>query len=100
MKKILFFGLAFTLITVVASAQKGPDKDKVDGFRKTEKRGDFTGKEKYKLDKNKRDFKRMDHRFKRDGRLSPMEKRKIHHKKQHNRHDRFRFKHNRHKRVS
>ncbi|MBP7555869.1 MAG: hypothetical protein KA821_06380 [Chitinophagaceae bacterium] len=100
MKKILFFGLAFTLITLAASAQTGPGKDRVEGFRKTEKKGPITRGEKFKLHKNKRDYDRMERRFKRDGHMSRMEKRKLHHKKQQNRHDRFRFKHNHRKRVS
>jgi len=100
MKKILFFGLAFTLVTLAASAQTGPGKDRVEGFRKTEKKGQFTRGEKFKLHKNKRDYDRMERRFKRDGHMSHMEKRKLHHKKQQNRHDRFRFKHNLRKRAS
>jgi hypothetical protein len=100
MKKILFFGLAFTLITLAASAQTGPGKDRVEGFRKTEKKGQITRGEKFKLHKNKRDYDRMERRFKRDGHMSRMEKRKLHHKKQQNRHDMFRFKHNHRKRVS
>lgn len=98
MKKIIVLGVAFALFTFAASAQKGSTdlRDKRD--RKDFKTGQLTHAEKSRLQKNDFRYKKTERRFKRDGRLTPMEKRKLSYMKRHDRHDKFRFKHNDRKR--
>jgi hypothetical protein len=95
MKKLLLLGTIFALFTVAASAQKSkdirPDKPRFET-------GQLTRGERHKLHKNKVDYKRAERKFKRDGRFTHMEKRKLNKMKRHDRHMKHRFYHNDRKR--
>lgn len=92
MKKLLLLGTVFALFTVAASAQKGSDIRP--GKHRFETHS-LTRGERFKIHKNRMEFKRTERKFKRDGRLSPMEKRKLHKMKRHDRYMKYRFHHNR-----
>ena len=91
MKKLLLLGTMFALFTVAASAQRGkdvrPDKNRFETHQLT--RG-----ERFKIQKNRAEYNRHERKFKRDGRLSRMEKRKLYKMKRHDRHMKYRFHHN------
>ena len=96
MKKLLLLGTIFSLFTIAASAQKGKD------FRQDRHRfetGQVTPGERARIHKNRVEYKRTEHRFKRDGRFSRMEKRKLGKMKRHDRRMNYRFHHNDRKRF-
>lgn len=90
MKKLLLLGSIFALFTVAASAQQGkavrPDKHRI-------QMGQVTPGERARMHKNRMHLKKSAHKYKRDGKVSPME-RKLHKMKQHNRRMNYRFHHN------
>lgn len=95
MKKVILLGTIFALFTIAASAQKSRD------FRPDKHRfetGQLTRGERHKIHKNNADYKRTERKFKRDGRLSHMEKRKLNKMKRHDRYMKHRFYHNNRKR--
>jgi hypothetical protein len=100
MKKILILGLSVVLFTAAASAQLGP-RERVQNHRVTEgfKNGQITRPEKFQLQKDELRYKKERRHSRRDGFVSPRERRKLHNMRRHNRHETFRFKHNRHHRL-
>lgn len=96
MKKLLLLGTIFSLFTIAASAQKGkeirPDKPRFET-------GQVTPGERARIHKNRADYKRTENRFKRDGKFSRGEKRKLGKMKHHNRRMNYRFHHNDRKRF-
>jgi hypothetical protein len=96
MKKLLLLGTVFALFTAAASAQQGkeirPDKHRFDTHQ-------LTPGERSKIHKDRMEYKRTERKFKRDGHLSKMEKRKLHKMKRHNKHMKHRFHHNNRKRA-
>jgi hypothetical protein len=95
MKKLIVLAVAFTVFIASASAQSirgGDRKYKTgNGYHSRE----LTPGERYKLKKNDVRYHRTARKFKRDGRLSRTEKRKLYQMKRHDRHDTYRYKHNR-----
>ena len=97
MKKLVLLGFAFTLLIASASAQS------IRGDRNSKSHNGFNDRrvtpgEKFRMKKNDVRYHRTERKFKRDGRLSRMEKRKLYKMKRNDRHDAFRYKHNRHRR--
>jgi hypothetical protein len=92
MKKLLLLGTIFSLFTIAASAQKGKD---IRPDRHRFETGQVTPGERSRIHKNRMDYKRTEHKFKRDGKLSHMEKRKLGKMKRHDRRMNHRFHNNR-----
>ena len=95
MKKLVLLGTIFTLFTIAASAQKGKD---IRPEKHRFETGQVTPGERTRIHKNRMQYKRTEHRFKRDGKLSYSERRKLHKMKRQNRHMNYRFHHNNRKR--
>jgi hypothetical protein len=99
MKKIFLLGLAFGLFTIAASAQKGNEGP---GKQRTEKGFEIhqlTRGEKSRLNRNDVRYRHEKRRVMRDGRVTPMEKRRLHNMRTHDRRQMFRYKHNPRRRV-
>lgn len=94
MKKIVVLGLVIALFTVTASAQKGFDRSKKRDFSTHH----MTRGDKHKMHKKSAQYKKMEKRFKRDGKITPSERRQLHKMKMHDRREAYRFKHNGRKR--
>jgi hypothetical protein len=96
MKKILVFSLALVLISAAASAQirpRGP-------FPKFEPGNNQLSRgEKKELRKDAVRYRMMKRRAGQDGIVTPFERRRLHREKCEARHELFRFKHNRRRRL-
>ena len=99
MKKIFAIGLVLTLITVAASAQKTPDRDR--RFRTEQRFNDkqLNRPERMKLRNDRLRYKNTQRRANRDRFVSPRERRHLMIIRKHNRREAFRFRHNRFRRV-
>lgn len=100
MKKILYTAIAVLFISVAASAQKSSGdrilKHRVaEGFQK----GDINRGERHQLRKDGAHYKMTKKNVRKDGKVTPRERKRVHNLKAKTRHDAFRFKHNRRKRV-
>lgn len=93
MKKILLLGAVLTLFIASASAQ-GP-RERHRGFD----RGQITRGEKFRIEKNRQQFKREKRKAMRDGRITSAERRKLQKMKRHDRREIARYKHNHRRRV-
>ena len=100
MKKILLLSLILTSISAAASAQRGP------GYRSHRQRavagfnsGQITRPERFELRKDLVRQRVIQHHARRDGVITPMEKRRIHKAKCNTRRDVIRFRHNGRNRV-
>ncbi len=96
MKKLVLLGTIFALFTITVSAQKGKE---IRPERHRFETGQVTPGERFKIEKNKKQYNRTERKFKRDGRFSYNEKRKLHKMKRHDRHMKKRFHHNNRKRF-
>ena len=94
MKRIIALGVFFALFTVAASAQRNDAGFKKKGMDRRYETGQLTRGEKFKLHKNDARYHKTKRHFKRDGRISPMEKRKLYKMKRHDRRETFRYRHN------
>jgi hypothetical protein len=100
MKKILVFSLILVLISAAASAQAGPgSRFRKQGIQRGFNQGQFTRPEKSELRKDVYRTHIMQRRARRDGIVTPIERRRIHRSKCDTRRDAFRFKHNGRRRV-
>jgi hypothetical protein len=100
MKKLFTLGLILVLLSVTASAQRGQG----DRFRRHRMTngfysGQLTRPERFELRKDQFRYKTSQRRARRDGIVTPFERRRLHKIKQHGRRDQFRFRHNGHRRV-
>jgi len=100
MKKITLLSLILILFSVAASAQQGS----VNRFRKHRvtqgfNNGQITRPERVHLRNDVIRLRMVQRNAKRDGVITPIEKRRIHKMKRHTRHDAFRFRHNGRNRV-
>jgi hypothetical protein len=98
MKKILSISLALVLLSAVASAQSGP------GHRLHNQRTEglynkHQGSERFELRKDRAKVGITQRHARRDGRITPMERRRIHKARLHTRHHAFRYRHNGHRRM-
>lgn len=100
MKKIFYLSAILMLLSIAASAQRGPG-DRIlrhrvaQGFRN----GDITRPERHQIRKDAFRYKMAQRNARRDGVITPSERRRIHALKVKTRRDAFRFKHNRRTRV-
>jgi hypothetical protein len=99
MKKLLLFSIVAVLLTVTVSAQRAGDRLQKHSIRQGFRSGQLTRPERFELRKDRVRYHRMDRRAHRDGVVTPIERRRLHHKKTQNRREVFRYKHNRHRRV-
>jgi hypothetical protein len=100
MKKILILGLSVILFTAAASAQLGP-RERIQNHRVTEgfNNGQITRPERFQLRRDELRYKTEQRHARRDGFVSPRERRRLHQMRRHERRETFRFKHNRHHRI-
>ena len=99
MKKILILGAVFALFTTAASAQLRSDAVQRHRIEKGFQSGQLTRGEKFKLKKDHGKYAKAKRKALRDGRLTPMEKRKLNAMKRHNSRKTFAMKHNHRRRV-
>jgi hypothetical protein len=100
MKKILVFSLILILISAAASAQAGPgSRFRKQGTQRGFNQGQLTRPEKFELRKDVFRTRIMQRRARRDGVITPIERRRIHRSKCDTRRDAFRFNHNGRRRV-
>lgn len=99
MKKLFILGIVFAIFVASASAQ-GP-RDRVNrhriesGFR----HGQLNRAEKIHLQRHQVRYKAEKRRALRDGKISPLESRRLHAMKRHNSREIYRLKHNGRRRV-
>jgi len=100
MKKIICTGFLFVLVSLAASAQKGPG-DRILRHRvaKGIRSGEITRFERLQLRKDVTRYQSVQRQARRDGVITPYERKKIHMLKAKTRRDAFRFSHNRRQRV-
>jgi hypothetical protein len=100
MKKFIILGLFVTLLTTVAGAQNGPgDRFRHQRIREGYRDGQINRAERFRLHRNEARFKIARRHARRDGVVGPVERRRLHQMKRHQRHQIFRYKHNHHRRV-
>ena len=100
MKKIVVFSLLLVLISAAASAQAGPgSRYRKQGIQGRFNQGQFSRPEKFELRKDVYRSQIMQRKARRDGVVTPMERRRIHRSKCDTRRDAFRFKHNGRRRL-
>jgi hypothetical protein len=75
MKKILFFAVAFTLFTTVASAQRGHDRVQRHRIEQGFKSGQLTRGEKFRLHQDRMSYRQAKRIALRDGRITRSERR-------------------------
>ena len=100
MKKILALSLAIVVFSVAASAQGGPESR----FRKARLQRGFTSgqinrPERRELGKDAFHYKMLQNNARRDGVITPFERRRLHRARCESRRDLFRFKHNGRRRL-
>lgn len=100
MKRFLTLGFILVLLSVTASAQQGPGnrfrrQRMTNGFNN----GQLTRPERFELRKDEFRYKTSQRRARRDGIVTPFERRRLHKIRQHGRRDQFRFRHNGRRRV-
>jgi hypothetical protein len=100
MKKFLVFSLLLILISAAASAQTvSGSRFRKQGIQRGFNQGQFTRTEKFELRKDLFRDQRLKRRARRDGIVTPMERRRLHRAKCDARRDRVRSRHNRRRRM-
>lgn len=94
MKKLFVLGVVFTLLAVSASAQTSRDRIARHRIERGFDHGQLTRHEKFRLQKNEFRYKSERRRALRDGKVTPMERRRLQSMKRQNSRDIFRMKHN------
>ncbi|MES1220888.1 MAG: hypothetical protein ABUT20_35635 [Bacteroidota bacterium] len=96
MKKIVFFGFLLIALSTVASAQQASGENfRRHRFSHKFNNAEITRPERLHLQADHYRYKRAEHRARRDGFVGPVERRRLHNMRKHNRHEMFRSKHNR-----
>lgn len=100
MKKFIILGLILLVLSAAASAQIASG----DNFRRHRVERNFdhrqlTRPERFQLRRDHLRYERTRRHALRDGRIGPLERRRLHHIRRHNRHEVYRFRHNRFHRV-
>ncbi len=100
MKKFLIFSLILLLFSVAAPAQRGSG----DRFRRHPmtngfNNGQLSRPERFQLRKDQFRYKIAQRRARRDGNITPFERRRLHRMKRHERIELYRFRHNSRRRV-
>jgi hypothetical protein len=99
MKKLFALGLILTLLSAAAIAQGPGDRYRRHNIRQGFRSGELTRLERMELRKDQFRLESMERRARRDGRVTPYERRKLHKMRAHTRREAFRFKHNNRRRV-
>jgi hypothetical protein len=99
MKKLFVLGAILTLFIVSASAQGPRDRVRRERIERGFDNHQLTRPEKFRLQKNHFQYKHERRRAMRDGRVTPMERKRLHNMKRHDRREIFRLKHNGRRRV-
>lgn len=99
MKKIFVLGAMLTLFIVSASAQGPGDRIRRERIERGFNNGQLTRPEKFRLHQNGFRQKAERRRALSDGRVTPLERRRLHKMNRHNRREIFRLKHNDRRRV-
>ena len=94
MKKIFVLGVIMTLFVGAASAQRISDPIHRQRVENSFNTGQLTRPEVRRLHNDRVRYKDERRRAFRDGRLNPMEKRRLQHMRHHDRRDLYRFRHN------
>jgi uncharacterized protein YoaH (UPF0181 family) len=99
MKKILAFAFIMLLIGTTASAQVAGNRIQRHRIHQGIRSGELTRSEAFELRKDQVRLNNMQRMARRDGVITPHERRKIHKMKVHTRKETFLYKHNRRHRV-
>ncbi len=99
MKKILAFAVIMILIGTTSSAQIAGNRIQRHRINQGVRSHELTRPEAFELRKDQARLKHTQRMARRDGVVTPHERRKIHTMKAHNRKQTFRYKHNRRHRV-
>jgi hypothetical protein len=100
MKKILTLSLALVLISAAVSAQRDPgDRIRKQRISNSFSNGQLTRSERFELRKDATRYKLAQRNARRDGVVSPFERRRLHKIRSNGRRDVFRFRHNGRNRV-
>ena len=100
MKKLIALSLILITLSAVASAQAGPGSQ----FRKSRSQrgfynGQITRSESFELRKDALRYQMLKHRARRDGVVTPIERRRLRKERCESRRDLFRFNHNGRRRL-
>ncbi|HEX7903695.1 MAG TPA: hypothetical protein VF487_07445 [Chitinophagaceae bacterium] len=98
MKKLIALSVMMVVLSIAVSAQIA-ERTRKHSIRHEFRTGDLTRPEAVELRRDQLQYNTMQRRAKRDGIVTPYERRKLHRTKVHNRREAFRFKHNRQRRV-
>jgi hypothetical protein len=101
MKKMFILSLSLVLLSAAVSAQQANTGDRFRKNRITNGVHNYqlTKPEMRQLHRDRTHYKIIHRRAHRDGVVRPIERRRLHHLRVHDRRQAFRFKHNRHHRV-
>lgn len=99
MKKIFALSFLVMILTVAASAQGPRERFQKHRIREGFRSGQLTRPERFELRKDQFRYQNMQRRVHRDGVVTPIERRRLHKQKAENRRERFRYMHNRQRRV-
>lgn len=99
MKKILILGVVFALFTTAASAQHRSNAVQRHRIENGFQSGQLTRGEKFSLKKDNVRYNKAKRKALRDGRLTPMERRRLNALKRHDNRKTFAMKHNHRRRV-
>jgi hypothetical protein len=99
MKKILSISLVLILLSAAASAQRPGNNIRRHSVRQGFSNGQITRGERFELRKDAVRYKAAQHHARRDGVVTPLERRRIHKLRCETRRDAFRFKHNGRRRL-
>ena len=99
MKRLLLLSIVLTLFVASASAQQRGDRIRRHRIERSFDNGQLTRPEKFRLQKNQFRYKVEKRRAGRDGRITPLERRRLSKMKRHDRREMFRYRHNGRRRV-
>ena len=98
MKKLIVLSVMMVVVAMTVSAQPA-ERIRRHSMRHEFRTGNLTRPEANELRKDQLQYNTMQRKAKRDGIVTPHERRKLQRTKVHNRREAFRFKHNRQRRV-
>lgn len=99
MKKLVALSFLVMILTVAVSAQTTRERIQKHRVREGFRSGQITRPERFELRKDQFRYQSMQRRAHRDGRVTPIERRRLHKQKAENRREQFRYMHNRQRRV-
>ncbi len=99
MKRILILGVVLTIFVASASAQDRGDRSRRNSIERGFQSGQLSRGEKFRLRKDRVEYRAEKRKAMKDGRLSHFERRKLATMKRHDRKKMFRMKHNGRRRI-